>query len=131
MSANGIAWNLMLVALPPACRTDCRTVVSPMFFRVLTATRLPARSLADRIGLPSRTTTAEKSRPDLPVEATPLATARRGAPSTWAAISEVTLLKPNAYLPLSTFLTIGPPPCSGTMVRSMPRLLKKPCFLPR
>jgi hypothetical protein len=66
-----------------------------------------------------------------PVEATPLATALSGAPSDCAAISDVTLLKPNWYLPASTPLTIGAPPCSGTRVRSMPRLLKKPFSLPR
>nr|BFE68852.1 hypothetical protein GCM10020092_021530 [Actinoplanes digitatis] len=40
ISENGIAWNRMPVGFPPARRTDCRTVVSPRFRRVLTAIRL-------------------------------------------------------------------------------------------
>ena len=39
-------------------RTAARTVVSPMFFSWLTATVLPARSLADVTGLPAWTRTA-------------------------------------------------------------------------
>jgi hypothetical protein len=131
MVGNGIASNFRLVGSPPALRTDWRTVVSPMFFSVLTAMVLPTRSFGVRILLPSFTTIAEKSRPDRPVEATPLATALSGAPSDCAAISEVTLANPNWYLPASTPFTIGPPPCSWTRFRSMPRLLKKPFSLPR
>jgi hypothetical protein len=74
---------------------------------------------------------AEKSRPGRPVEATPLATTRSGAPSDRAAISDVRLLKPNWYLPASTPWMIAAPPCSGTSARSMPRRLKKPFCRPR
>ena len=57
MSGNASSTNLTALGSPPALRTEARTVVSPMFFNVLTATVFPARSAAVCTGLSALTTT--------------------------------------------------------------------------
>jgi hypothetical protein len=46
MSGKASSTNLIDEGSPPALRTEARTVESPMFLRVLTATCLPSRSAA-------------------------------------------------------------------------------------
>jgi hypothetical protein len=130
MSGKASSTNLIDEGSPPALRTEARMVVSPMFLRVLTATRLPARSAAVLIEA-SRVTTPPKSALSLPVEATPLDTTLRGSPRDWAISSEVTLLNPNWNWPLTTPGTIAAPPWPLSRVSSMLRLVKKPFCLPR
>src|SRR5215216_5422881 len=69
MSGKASSTNLIDEGSPPALRTEARMVVSPMFLRVLTATRLPARSAAVLIA-GSLVTTPPKSALSSPVEAT-------------------------------------------------------------
>ena len=131
MSGNGSSTNVMVDGSPPAFSTTLLTVVVLMFFSVLTATRLPARSFADRIGLSPLTMTAPKSPPSAPVDATPAATAFSGRPCELASSSDVVLLNPNWYWPLMTLGTIAAPPCAVSSVTSRPSAEKKPCLMPR
>ena len=60
-SGNGSSVNLTAAGSPPSFLTDARTLVSTMFFSVLAATVLPARSLGDLIGLSALTNRPAKS----------------------------------------------------------------------
>ncbi|GAB3565546.1 hypothetical protein GCM10027445_11190 [Amycolatopsis endophytica] len=102
-----------------------------MFFNVLTATFLPARSAAVLIGLSGLTTTAPKSLPCMPVEELPELTTFTGRPWDWASSSDVVLLKPNWNCPLITPGTIAAPPCAVSSVRSRCCSLKNPLLTPR
>ncbi len=113
---------------PPAVRTEARTAVSLMFFRVLMATFLPSSSFADPTGLSPLTVSAAKSLPASPVEAMPFATARTGTLLDWAIISEVMLEKPNSNWPLTTPGTMAAPPCALEKSSFSPRSLKNPFF---
>ncbi len=106
-------------------------MVSPMFLSWLTDTFLPARSLADLIGLSCFTSTALKSLPCSPVEETPLATTLIGRPCSLAVSSEVTLPKANWNWPPTAPEMLAAPPCTGVMDRSIFCLSKKPLALPR
>jgi len=83
------------------------------------------------IGLSARTKSPAKSLPSSPVELTPLATALIGSVWDCASSSEIVLLKPNWYSPLTTAGTIAAPPSACFSVRSMSRSEKKPLSRPR
>jgi hypothetical protein len=106
-------------------------VVLPMLFSVLTATRLPSRSVASAMSLPSGATTALKSAPTSPVVLLPAATMRTSMPLSLATSSEVLLEKPNSNWPDSTPGRMAAPPWPLSRVRSMPSSSKKPWSSPR
>jgi hypothetical protein len=91
ISGKGSSTNSTFDPSPPASSMPLRMVTSPMFLRLLTATRRPSRSATDWMSLPPGTTTAEKSVAGSAVEDTPLATMRSGRPSELARRIEVTL----------------------------------------
>ena len=102
-----------------------------MFLRLLTATVLPSKSLADLSGLSPGAMMAPKSRPGSPVEDAPAAIATMSRPRVCAISSELILLKPNSRWPVITGVTSSAPPCAVCSVTSRFCLAKKPLATPR